>query len=66
MALSVVESILLTCAICAAVHILVAIIESIERPDNVDYRPMMKSLVNNRFMGENRIPRTTFQSPFYH
>lgn len=66
MALSALESIVLTCAICAAVHLLVAIMESIDRPDNVDYKPMMKSIMVHRFMGEQRIPRSTFELPFYH
>lgn len=65
MALTAMESILLTIAILGSVHLLVTILQSLENEDN-DCREMMKDIAKYRFFQDPSFVITKTKLPFYH
>lgn len=65
MALSALESIILTFAIVGSVHLMVTLLGNLE-DDHMDYRPVMRDIAKYKFMHENRIFVQNPSTPFFH
>lgn len=65
MALTAMESILLTIAILGSVHLLVTLLQNLENEDT-DCRDMMKDIAKYRFFQDPGFVVTRTKLPFYH
>lgn len=66
MALSALDSLVLTVGICCSVHLLVTLLESIEEHHKCDCSELMKNYARNKFFSSNIAYSGNFQLPYYH
>lgn len=68
MALHVIESIILTFGICASVHLLVSLLQSLEDGDRYDCSMLMQRIAKEKFWNTFSVHQHTFiqQLPYYH
>lgn len=65
MALTAIESMLLTIAILGSVHLVVTLLQNIENEDN-DCREMMKDIAKYKFFQDPNVVVERRKMPFYH
>lgn len=65
MALTTLESILLTIAILGSVHVLITLLHDLDKNDN-DCRDIMKEIAKYKFLQDSNFLTTKTKLPFYH